>query len=419
MKTTTMRAALIAGTYLGLAGAWIMGSGWLARSIASSVEELERLERWKGMGFVLVTGLGLFFVAWSALRKQHADAEDAARAREALLKSERKAMAGLFVSSIAHDASNLTFVVTSALELLNRDPELSQDDRACVEDASAAMSQLITLFKDLKQMGGNRNPSLRVQIDLGEAARRAVKLLKGHSLMKHARVVVDAPTKIDLLAFPVLIDQLLINLLLNAADATGGRGHLEVRLRSDEKEARLERLVVNLLDMSRLQSGVLPVKREWVPLEELVGSALGSIEARLEPRTVKVSLPTDLPLIAVDPVLFEQVLRNLLDNVVKYTPPTAPVELSARAGEGVVELTVDDGGPGLQKRVEGTLFEKFARGDHPGTQGAGLGLAVARGIIEVHGGRLTASRSPLGGARFTISLPRTHEAPAVPEEKAS
>jgi signal transduction histidine kinase len=240
MKTTTMRAALIAGTYLGLAGAWIMGSGWLARSIASSVEELERLERWKGMGFVLVTGLGLFFVAWSALRKQHADAEDAARAREALLKSERKAMAGLFVSSIAHDASNLTFVVTSALELLNRDPELSQDDRACVEDASAAMSQLITLFKDLKQMGGNRNPSLRVQIDLGEAARRAVKLLKGHSLMKHARVVVDAPTKIDLLAFPVLIDQLLINLLLNAADATGGRGHLEVRLRSDEKEARLE-----------------------------------------------------------------------------------------------------------------------------------------------------------------------------------
>ncbi|HEY0882560.1 MAG TPA: DUF4118 domain-containing protein [Archangium sp.] len=206
--------------------------------------------------------------------------------------------------------------------------------------------------------------------------------------------------------------------LREQTDALSPQAREELASAICEEAERLERLVVNLLDMSRLQSGVLPVKREWVPLEELVGSALGSIEARLEPRAVKVSLPTDLPLIAVDPVLFEQVLRNLLDNVVKYTPPTAPVELSARAAEGVVELTVDDGGPGLQKRVEGTLFEKFARGEHPGTQGAGLGLAVARGIVEVHGGRLTASRSPLGGARFTITLPRTHEAPAVPEEKA-
>jgi two-component system sensor histidine kinase KdpD len=183
-----------------------------------------------------------------------------------------------------------------------------------------------------------------------------------------------------------------------------------------EEAERLEVLVGNLLDMSRLQSGVLEVKREWVPVEELVGSALAAVEPALGARPVQVSLPSDLPLIAVDPVLFEQVLRNLLDNVAKYTPPSAAVELSAQAVRGGVELRVDDGGPGLQPRVAARVFEKFTRGEHPGAQGAGLGLAICRGIVEAHGGHLSASRSPLGGARFEISLPIVGEAPAVPSE---
>lgn len=183
-----------------------------------------------------------------------------------------------------------------------------------------------------------------------------------------------------------------------------------------EEAERLERLVGNLLDMSRLESGVLQVKREWVPLEELVGSALASVEGALAPREVKVTIPPDLPLLAVDPVLFEQVLRNLLDNVVKYTPASAPVEFSARAVRGAVEVSVEDGGPGLQREVAGRLFEKFSRGDHPGTRGAGLGLAICRGIVAAHGGALVASTSRLGGARFTLTLPQVGQAPSVPAE---
>jgi two-component system sensor histidine kinase KdpD len=183
-----------------------------------------------------------------------------------------------------------------------------------------------------------------------------------------------------------------------------------------EEAERLERLVGNLLDMSRLQAGVLEVKREWVPLEELVGAALSSVEDRLDERPVRVQLPPDLPLVPVDPVLVEQVFRNLLDNLLKYTPPTAAVELSARAVTGAVEVCVDDAGPGVPKESEARVFEKFYRGTHPGTSGAGLGLAICRGIVEAHGGQLRVGASPLGGARFTLTLPLVGVAPVVPQE---
>lgn len=185
-----------------------------------------------------------------------------------------------------------------------------------------------------------------------------------------------------------------------------------------EEAEHMERLVSNLLDMSRLQSGVLEVKREWVPLEEVVGAALGAVEKSLGSRPVRTELPADLPLVPVDPVLLEQVFRNLLDNIARYTPATAPVQLSARATRGAVEVQVDDGGPGLPAGSEVRVFEKFYRGNHPGTPGAGLGLAICRGIVEAHGGTLDAGTSPLGGARFTLTLPLIGVAPVVPHEGA-
>lgn len=179
---------------------------------------------------------------------------------------------------------------------------------------------------------------------------------------------------------------------------------------------RLERLVANLLEMSRLQSGVLPLKREWVPLEEVIGAALGFVEEQLGKRPVRTTLPPDLPLVPVDPVLLEQVFRNLLDNAAKYTPAGSAVELAARRVEGAVEVTIDDEGPGLPPGSEEKIFEKFHRGVHPGVPGAGLGLAISRGIVAAHGGTLVASRSPRGGARFTLTLPLLGGAPVVPRE---
>lgn len=183
----------------------------------------------------------------------------------------------------------------------------------------------------------------------------------------------------------------------------------------DEAE-RLERLVGNLLDMSRLEAGVVVLEREWVPLEELLGVALEQLEGPLKGRVVHTELPPELPLVSGDAVLVEQVFVNLLENAVKYTPAGTPLWLGARALPGAVEVTLDDAGPGLPKGAEQRVFEKFYRATPGRGSGAGLGLAIARGIVEAHGGTLTAGSSPRGGARFTLRLPLPGDAPVVPTE---
>ncbi len=232
------RAAIIAGAYVALASAWIVLSGLAARAMASSVEDLERLERFKGIAFVAITGLGLFLLSYLVLRKQLSDEQAAERARETLLRSERTALAGLFVSSIAHDANNVLMVVGCTLDLLGEDPGVDPENRESLTDAQEAMISLRQMFADLKGMG--RGSSVRVDRELRAMVQRIVGLLKGHSAMKNCQVVIDAPEAVTLSVFPVLIDQVLINLLLNAADATDGRGHLEVKLRVEKERVRLE-----------------------------------------------------------------------------------------------------------------------------------------------------------------------------------
>ena len=156
-----------------------------------------------------------------------------------------------------------------------------------------------------------------------------------------------------------------------------------------EEADRLNRLVQNLLEMTRLESGGIRVRKDWEPLEEVVGSALARVEKRLGERRVDIQLAPDLPLVPLDPLLIEQVLINLLDNAIKYTsgrharsrsrpPPT----------DRAVRVIVADRGPGFAPGEETRVFEKFYRGQEAGTRsGAGLGLAIARGIVEVHGGR--------------------------------
>jgi two-component system sensor histidine kinase KdpD len=167
---------------------------------------------------------------------------------------------------------------------------------------------------------------------------------------------------------------------------------------------RLERLVANLLDMTRLDSGAVTVKREWVPLDELVGAALTRLEGPLAGRAVHTTLG-ELPLISVDPVLIEQALVNLLENAVKYTPAASPLEISGRLVGDEVELEVADRGPGFGPDEAGRVFEKFFRGRGQVARGAGLGLAIVRGIALAHGGTVRAATRPGGGASFTLTLP--------------
>ena len=170
---------------------------------------------------------------------------------------------------------------------------------------------------------------------------------------------------------------------------------------------RMSTLVTNLLDMARLEAGAVQLERVWLPVEEVVGSALAHCATLLAGRPVQLELADDLPLIQLDAVLIERVLVNLLENAVKYTPAGSAIRIHACVEHGEFVLRVDDEGPGLPKGREARIFEKFERGSkEAATPGVGLGLAICRAIVEAHAGHISAgNRTPDKGASFRITLP--------------
>ncbi|MBI4589206.1 MAG: sensor histidine kinase KdpD [Candidatus Rokubacteria bacterium] len=180
-----------------------------------------------------------------------------------------------------------------------------------------------------------------------------------------------------------------------------------------EEAERLTRLVQNLLEMTRLESGALELRKEWHSIEEVIGAALSRLGKRLAGRSIYTRVPADLPLVTMDDVLIEQVLVNLLDNALKYTPPGSPISIIATATDRAVTVEVADRGPGLPPGEEARIFDKFYRGAAPTTRGTGLGLAICRGVLRVHGGRIWAQNLPEGGVAFLFTLPITGAPPAV------
>lgn len=173
-----------------------------------------------------------------------------------------------------------------------------------------------------------------------------------------------------------------------------------------EEAERLNRLVGNLLDMTKLASGTLQPKKEWHPLDEIVGVAMNRVEHRLGGREVTIVLPRDLPPLPVDAVLVEQVLINLLENAIKYTPPGTALEIMAQRAGDAVEVAVADRGPGVPLGERLQIFDKFYRfNPDPLVGGAGLGLAICRGMVEAHGGRIWVEDREGGGAVFRFTIP--------------
>ncbi len=167
------------------------------------------------------------------------------------------------------------------------------------------------------------------------------------------------------------------------------------------------RLVNNLLDMARIQSGGFNLKKEWLTLEEVVGSALRTLEPGLGGRHITLSLPDPLMLVHVDGPLFERVLINLLENAVKYAGLRAEIGITAHSSPHQLRLDVWDNGPGIPAGQEQAIFDKFARGTKESAiPGVGLGLAICQAIVEVHGGTISAHHRPQGGALFCVTLPR-------------
>jgi len=175
-----------------------------------------------------------------------------------------------------------------------------------------------------------------------------------------------------------------------------------------DESQRLSRLVENLLDMTRLESGKLQLHPQWHVLEEIVGGALARVRKLLADHPVEVALPEDLPLISVDGLLLEQVLVNLLENAARYTPPGTSISITAARQAETLSLVVRDHGPGLAKGEEERLFEKFYQSPDrrpDSRRGVGLGLAICRAIIEAHHGTITARNTEPNGALFEIHLP--------------
>ena len=181
-----------------------------------------------------------------------------------------------------------------------------------------------------------------------------------------------------------------------------------------EEAERLNRLVQNLLEMTRLESGTLQLRKELHPPEEVIGAALGRLGKRLADRRVTTKVPPDLPLTPMDDVLIEQVLVNLLDNALKYTPPGSPIDVIATATDENLTIEIADHGPGLPPGDQDRVFEKFYRGEPVGARGAGLGLAICRGVIRAHGGRIWAQNLPGGGVAFLFTLPLDVSQPPAP-----
>lgn len=183
-----------------------------------------------------------------------------------------------------------------------------------------------------------------------------------------------------------------------------------------DESQRLARLVDNLLEMTRIESGAVQIHKQWNVLEEVVGSALHHAKPALGDHPIHVEVPVDLPLIPFDGVLIEQVLINILENAAKYSPTGSPVEVRARHGEKHVVIEVLDRGHGLSPGDEHRVFEKFYRGDSAvadGQRGVGLGLAICQAIVKAHGGTIHAANRPDGGARFWFTLPLEGPPPKI------
>lgn len=180
-----------------------------------------------------------------------------------------------------------------------------------------------------------------------------------------------------------------------------------IRAMRDQAQ-RMHALVVNLLDMARLQSHDTPLRLEWQSIEELVGASLAAMREPLAAHRVTVATLSNLPLVECDGVLIERVLCNLLENAAKYTPPGSTVHIHAAVHDGELRVAVCDNGPGVAPGAERRIFEKFTRGDRESaTPGVGLGLAVCEAIIQAHHGRIWVEHAPgqASGAQFVFSLP--------------
>jgi len=177
-------------------------------------------------------------------------------------------------------------------------------------------------------------------------------------------------------------------------------------LETAQSEAkRLNQLVQNLLDLTRLEGGALQLNTEQCDIQDVIGTAINQLGEAARQRQINVDVPVDLPLVPLDFVLIVQVVVNLLDNALKYSESVAPVQIEAQIAADQLQVRVCDRGKGIREDDLKRVFDKFYRETSAGPRGAGLGLSICRGLVETHGGRIWVERRPEGGTVAAFTLP--------------
>ncbi len=210
---------------------------------------------------------------------------------------------------------------------------------------------------------------------------------------------------------PLAVIKGAVTALIDSSDMSPARQRENLETISAEA-TRLNRLFRNLLDVTSLQAGTVRVRKEWQPLEEVIGVALNRLDEQLGSRMVEVRIEPDAALAPFDATLIEQVLMNLIENATKYASPSLPIEIAVRRNAREVEVGVSDRGPGVPDDQREAIFEKFHRATRNAT-GMGLGLTICRGIVSAHGGQISCTNREGGGATFEFTLPLEGEPPAI------
>ena len=379
--------------------------------------ELRESENWVALAVYLATAV---VVSELAARSRRRAAEAEQRAREAALLAE---VAGVLLegSSVQAELAGIEMRVASVLganaATIKLETEQPPDADESAYDLRAGDRFIGRLFlpdetraRSSGRVLGALASLLAVAVDRERLARTALEAeaLRRSDEAKTALLrAVSHDLRSPLTAIRAATDGLTTaSLALDEAD----RAALLATIDAESK--RLERLVGNLLDLSRLEAGAATPQRELWTLEDLVGRALADLGAAAE--RVSVSIADDLPPIRVDGTQIERVLVNLLDNALKYSAPADPVGLSAERGDGAVLVRIVDLGPGVDEDDRERLFEPFERGTAGGASpGAGLGLAIVRGFARANDGSVWLEPGHPHGTSFVVSLPSAtpHGAP--------
>lgn len=193
--------------------------------------------------------------------------------------------------------------------------------------------------------------------------------------------------------------------LMAGAEAFSAQSRMQHLETIKDEADRLNRIVTNLLDMSRMKTGSLEPKKTPTAIDEVIENVLARLKPLLKERPVTLDVEEDLPDVPMDVVQIDQVITNLVENAIKFSPPGSPIAIETGSDGDAIHVVVSDSGPGIPRHEQDRLFQPFERGDEQLGPGTGLGLAIARAIVEAHGGRIWVEASERGGLAVSFALP--------------